>query len=270
LNKKNEKIERRRIMAKMYKGFNKDMTCRGYKYEEGKTATLVVLPAEGYEFVQWSDGVKDNPRIVVVTENKTYTAEFKKKEAPKPEYTVTVYVSPAETGTVEGAGTYKEGEKATLVAIPVEGYEFIGWSDGTNANPYEIVVDKNITLIANFQKKDVVVDEFTITVYVTPEGTGEVMGTGTFKAGETATLVAIPAIGYQFSKWSDGNTDNPREIVVEKNWTLICTFEKISDGLDAEQGAKSQESGQKIMREGRIYIVLPDGREFDAQGRQVR
>lgn len=38
--------------------------------------TLTVTPNYGYHFVQWSDGLKDNPRIFQITSDTTFTAEF--------------------------------------------------------------------------------------------------------------------------------------------------------------------------------------------------
>ena len=240
------------------------------KYEEGQTATLVALPAEGYEFLQWSDGNTDNPRTITVTENLTLLASFKKKTVEPDEFTVTIVANPAEGGQVIGAGTYKKGATATLVAIAAEGYEFKNWSDGSTDNPHEIVVEKDLTLIANFDKVTIKPDEFTISVYVTPEGSGTVEGAGTYEQGQTATLVALPAEGYKFLQWSDGNTDNPREIVVEKNWTLICTFKKISEGVEDVEGSLLNGTvPKKVLRDGHIIIILPDGREFDAAGKMI-
>ncbi len=45
-------------------------------YANGETATLTASPNCGYRFVQWSDGNTDNPRIVTVTSDTTFTAEF--------------------------------------------------------------------------------------------------------------------------------------------------------------------------------------------------
>ena len=38
--------------------------------------TLIATPNYGYHFVQWSDGVTDNPRTFVITQDTTFTAEF--------------------------------------------------------------------------------------------------------------------------------------------------------------------------------------------------
>lgn len=38
--------------------------------------TLEAVPNYGYHFTQWSDGLKDNPRIVQLTRDTTFTAEF--------------------------------------------------------------------------------------------------------------------------------------------------------------------------------------------------
>ena len=38
--------------------------------------TLTVTPDYGYHFTQWSDGLKDNPRIFRLTQDTTFTAEF--------------------------------------------------------------------------------------------------------------------------------------------------------------------------------------------------
>ena len=38
--------------------------------------TLTVNPDYGYHFTQWSDGLKDNPRIFQITKDTTFTAEF--------------------------------------------------------------------------------------------------------------------------------------------------------------------------------------------------
>ncbi len=47
-----------------------------YSYMNGTVLTLEVAASFGYAFTGWSDGNSDNPRVVTVTEAKTYTAEF--------------------------------------------------------------------------------------------------------------------------------------------------------------------------------------------------
>ncbi|MBR4263387.1 MAG: leucine-rich repeat protein [Paludibacteraceae bacterium] len=37
---------------------------------------MTVVPDYGYHFTQWSDGLKDNPRIAQITQDTTFTAEF--------------------------------------------------------------------------------------------------------------------------------------------------------------------------------------------------
>lgn len=46
------------------------------EYEFGTEVTLTAVPAEGYEFVQWSDGSTENPYTFTATENKTLSATF--------------------------------------------------------------------------------------------------------------------------------------------------------------------------------------------------
>ncbi len=240
-------------------------------YKEGEEAQLVASANTGYNFIEWKeDGDKNAIRKVKVTADATYTALFEKQQAPKPEYTITVAASPAEGGSVEGGGKYEEGKTATLTATAAEGYEFVQWSDGVKDNPRVVTVTADATYTAEFKKKEVLPTEYTVTVYVSPEESGKVEGAGTYKEGETATLVALPAFGYLFDKWSDGNTENPRDIVVDKKWTLICYFTLISDGIEDINGSKSEEQGQKVLRNGKLYIILPDGREFDTTGKKIK
>ena len=48
----------------------------GGVYDSAATATLTATPNEGYKFVNWNDGNESNPRLVTVTANATYTANF--------------------------------------------------------------------------------------------------------------------------------------------------------------------------------------------------
>ena len=48
----------------------------GGVYDSAATATLTATPNEGYKFVNWSDGNENNPRLITVTANATYTANF--------------------------------------------------------------------------------------------------------------------------------------------------------------------------------------------------
>ncbi len=48
----------------------------GGQYKNGETITLTATPVEGYRFVQWSDGVKTNPRTITVEEDLSLTAQF--------------------------------------------------------------------------------------------------------------------------------------------------------------------------------------------------
>ncbi|MBQ9418392.1 MAG: hypothetical protein IJU19_07445 [Bacteroidales bacterium] len=58
----------------------------------------------------------------------------------------------------------------------------------------------------------------------TPQGDEVVLGGGTYASGKTAIL-SVPDYGFTFSRWSDGNTDNPRSITVNRNMSLTAIFE---------------------------------------------
>ena len=117
----------------------------GGTYPYGSEVTLTATPNKGYEFTQWSDGNKDNPRKVTVTADATYTAEFALQT-----YVVSVTCD-SQQGQVTGGGTYPYGSEVTLTATPNNGYEFKQWSDGSIANPYSFSVEKDVTIEALFE-----------------------------------------------------------------------------------------------------------------------
>ncbi|MCR4663990.1 MAG: leucine-rich repeat protein [Paludibacteraceae bacterium] len=68
---------------------------------------------------------------------------------------------------------------------------------------------------------------YTLNLNVNSTGMGTVTGSGTYKKDSAATITAIANTGYEFSQWSDGNTDNPRQITMTENLTLTATFRVI-------------------------------------------
>ena len=135
-------------------------------------------------------------------------------------YSITLTCNP-EHGTVSGDGVYQVGETATLTATPKDGYEFVRWSDGSTANPRTLTVTADLTLTAEFAKINI--PTYTVTLTCNPEH-GTVSGGGVYQAGETATLIATPKDGYEFVRWSDGNTANPRTLTITEDVTLTAEF----------------------------------------------
>lgn len=48
----------------------------GGKYEKDATVNIEATANAGYTFVEWSDGVKNNPRVITVTADAEYVAKF--------------------------------------------------------------------------------------------------------------------------------------------------------------------------------------------------
>ncbi len=54
--------------------------------------------------------------------------------------------------------------------------------------------------------------------------TGSATGGGNFKHGTQIQISATPNYGYKFSKWEDGNTDNPRTVTVNGAKKYVAVF----------------------------------------------
>ncbi|MBO4588773.1 MAG: C10 family peptidase [Bacteroidales bacterium] len=68
---------------------------------------------------------------------------------------------------------------------------------------------------------------------------GYVTGGGSYPAGQTTTITAIPYNGYHFTQWNDGNTSNPRTITVTGNATYTAYFVSTGGGEDPSGDAPS-------------------------------
>ena len=178
------------------------------------TATLTAVAEYGYHFTQWSDGVTDNPRTVTVQNSATYTAQFEINS-----YILTVQSSNPAIGTTSGGGSYNYLTPVNITANPNAGYHFTQWSDGNTDNPRLVSVTQNATYTALFA-----INSYTVGVQSSNTNMGSVSGSGTYNHNSTATLTATAYYGYHFVQWQDGNTQNPRTVVVTDSAQYTAEF----------------------------------------------
>ena len=98
-------------------------------------------------------------------------------------------------------------------------YSFIGWT------PTIVPVTGDATYTATYDSTKIEYNiDITIPDTIGTHGTVIIDGEATY--GDTITLTAIPEEGYHFVEWNDGNTDNPRQIIVVGDTAIYPIFAK--------------------------------------------
>ena len=189
--------------------------------DNGRTAMVEATANYGYHFTAWNDGVTDNPRTLVVVCDTVLTALFDRNE-----YVLTV-VCDSTQGTVTGAGVYLFGDTATVVVEPNDGFVFSHWEEtGSTELMIDTVMNGDVTLTVLF---DTVY--YTLTVSSNNPDWGSVSGSGEYAYGSEVEITATPNEGYYFVRWSDGELDNPRVVVVMEDMELTAEF---AEGVGVE------------------------------------
>jgi hypothetical protein len=111
--------------------------------------------------------------------------------------------------------------------------------------------------------------EYTLTAVSADNTTGSVTGGGIYHTSTKVSIEAVPETGYLFVEWSDGSKANPRIVTMTENLTFTAYFEsQTPSALDEVQ--EDQSAPRKVMRDGVMYVLMPDGRMYDLQGKEVR
>ena len=173
--------------------------------------SLNATPGYGYHFVQWSDGLKDNPRVIELTQDTTFTAEFAKNT-----YTISTTSANPEWGTTAGDTMALYMDEVEISAIPNYGYHFVRWNDNNTSNPRIVSVTEDKTFTATFAK-----NIYSITKNAEH---GTISGNSSAEYLDFVTLTVTSDYGYHFTQWSDGLKDNPRIFQITKDTTFTAEF----------------------------------------------
>ena len=211
---------------------------------DGTKVTIEALADNGYHFLKWTDtGAPTSvTREVIVDSNKTITAQFEVDALD--EFQVTYEAIPNGSATMNGAGTYSDGETCKIKVNVSAGYTLGDvLVDGikvplNSQNEYSFVVEKNIKVTINC---DLIPepDKFTLTVRTDTNDTTQgsvgigsaknlATDSGEFVDGTTATIHATAAEGYSFGGWwKDGvkvSDDVNFSVTVDATKTYIAKF----------------------------------------------
>ena len=196
-------------------------------YPEGTDVELTAVPDENWIFSEWSGDLEgdENPETITIDSPKEVTATFLRT------YKLVTIAEPEEGGTVTPEDTvFVRDTDVEVEAIPNHGWRFVNWEgDFTGSvNPFELTMNGNKTIVANFERQEFLVD-------ISTEGDGSVeseliSGTATengYLFESEVEFTAVAADGWEFSGW-DGyitSSDNPIQVTITENIELIAIFE---------------------------------------------
>ena len=169
----------------------------------------------------------------------------------------------AKMGMAIGTGSYAAGSVAEIVAIANYGYHFTKWSDGNTNNPRFVNVASDSSFTAQFE-----VNNYSVLAAANEKEMGKVEGAATYAYLSRTQLKATPNTGYKFKEWSDGETANPREILVYSDTAFTAVFMAI----DATVVNESAANAVNINAHGNTIVVENATEEisvYDAMGKLV-
>ena len=192
-------------------------------YTNSPHMTCRVFDANNQAIYIYSDNTNYNPSSPSsysgTRVNVKNQIQFSKENAtPVTYYDITATASPATGGTISGTGSIQEGSSCTLIATPATGYHFVRWTKNgtqvsTNAT-YTFTVTESAAFVAEFA-----LNNYAVNVSASPAAGGTVSGSGTYNHGDSCTLTATPATGYQFVRW----TKNGTQVSTNATYTFTVT-----------------------------------------------
>ena len=246
------------------------MVTGGGEYVPGSMATLTAVAGAGYQFAGWWDTEDTNRcRTVRVMFDNLYCAARFYSDSVMLCY-LNVSSNDSLMGYTQGSGRFPYGEMCYLVAKAYEGYHFVGWSDGGEGiesngfDSYRFITITSDTVITALFSPD---EEVSYTISVLPSDSlmGTVGGGGTYTDLSTATIEATAFDGYRFVSWNDGDTANPRYIIVTGDSVFTALFEAVQ-GIDAREADRYNVT----VVDGTVYLEGAQGKRvlfYDVQGR---
>lgn len=203
---------------------NRGFVSKGGQYKPNTSCMISATARYGYHFTQWADGNTDNPRTIILTCDTTFTAEF----APN-RYNIFAEVNDSVRGDVNGATMADYLDSVTLTATSNYGYHFTYWTDGNTENPRMVQVVSDKTYTAVFEK-----NMYTITAQAANGMQGDVYAPTQAEYLDEVTLTANPNVGYHFTQWTDGNTNNPRTLILTCDTAFTAEFAQTFSGQCGE------------------------------------
>jgi Divergent InlB B-repeat domain len=163
-----------------------------------------------------------------------------------------VSASPSTAGTVSGSGTFASGTAHTVSAAANAGYQFTGWtSNGTvvsTSTSYTLTLTSNVTLVANF------VPLYQVSASAAPSAGGIAVGGGSFVAGSSQKVTAIPNSGYTFNHWTANgsvvSTAPSYTFTVTGNTTLVADLSTTAPTQYTITGTAAPSAGGTVVGSG--------------------
>lgn len=196
---------------------NGGLVTGGGTYQQGQSCTVSAVANTGYTFLRWTENgnqVSTNANYTfTVTSNRTLVAQFQLQS-----FTISATVTPSNSGTVTGGGSYNYGQLCTLMATANTGYVFEKWTkNGTQISTeatYSFTVTESASYVAHFQLQN-----YTINVSANPTNGGSVTGAGSYNYGQSCTITATAAPNYTFLRW----TENGNQVSTNASYTFTVT-----------------------------------------------
>lgn len=136
-------------------------------------------------------------------------------------YHLTVVSDSLAMGGVDGGGYFTPMSRVSINAVPNPGYRFAMWSDGITANPRMVEINSDTLFTALFADEN----KHVVSLAADPTYMGSVSGGGIYSHGQTALLQATPSSHlYHFNHWNDGDSNNPRAVVVDRDTFFTALF----------------------------------------------
>ena len=180
---------------------------------------------------------------------------------------LTATTANAKMGIAYGSGIFAKGSQTEIVAIEKYGYHFTQWSDGNTDNPRFVKVTSDITLTAQFE-----VNNYSVLAAANEKTMGTVEGAAVYAYLSRTQLKAVPNEGYKFAGWSDGETDNPRNILVYSDTAFTAIFEIAGKEPEVTAISEFAANAINIYAHGHTIVVenaADEIRVYDAMGRLV-